>query len=100
MRCPLVPPATGKLSIWVAKTKVATSPASGAMRSSTSRRAPRNAIAMPAAATPAVASEVGASRNPSGTCIAKASRSLLHTVCNNLCSAPGRLGWGLGGTFL
>jgi peroxiredoxin Q/BCP len=38
---PDVPAATGKLTIWPAKTKVATSPANGAVRSSSSRRAPR-----------------------------------------------------------
>ena len=42
-RWPLVPDPTGKLSIWVAKTNVATRPASGAVRSSSSRRAPRRA---------------------------------------------------------
>ena len=39
-RWPLVPAPTGKLSICVAKMKVATRPASGAVRSSSSRRAP------------------------------------------------------------
>ena len=54
-RWPLVPAPTGKFSIWAAKTKVATSPASGAVRSSSSRRAPRRASPTPTAATAAVA---------------------------------------------
>ncbi len=68
-RCPLVPAPTGKLIIWPAKTNVATRPAIGAVRSSSSLRAPRNASAMPPTAMTPVATEVGASRNPSGTCM-------------------------------
>ena len=68
-RWPLVPEPTGKLIIWVAKTNVATRPASGAVRSSSSRRALRRASRTPAAATAPVASDVGASRKPSGTCM-------------------------------
>ena len=51
-RWPLVPAATGKLIIWTAKTKAATRPASGAVRSSSSLRAPRTLMATAAAATP------------------------------------------------
>ena len=68
IRCPLVPAPTGKLIIWAANTKVATRPAIGAVRSSSSRRAPRSDTATAAAATTPVATEVGASRKPSGTC--------------------------------
>src|SRR6476660_7543632 len=68
IRCPLVPAPTGKLIIWAAKTKVATSPAAGAVRSSSSRRAPRREHATATTATAPVATEVGASRKPSGTC--------------------------------
>ena len=68
-RCPLVPAPTGKFIICPAKTNVATRPAIGAVLSSSSRRAPRRATATPPAATTAVTTEVGASRNPSGTCI-------------------------------
>src|SRR5918995_3058489 len=78
IRCPLVPAPTGKLIIWAAKTNVATRPAAGAVRSSSSRRAPRNDRATAVAATTPVATEVGASRNPSGTCT---------------WSLPARVGW-------
>ena len=47
-RWPLVPAPTGKFIIWPAKTNVATRPAIGAVRSSSSRRAPRSATATPA----------------------------------------------------
>ena len=45
IRWPLVPAATGKLIICTAKTNAAVRPASGAVRSSSSRRAPRSATA-------------------------------------------------------
>ena len=64
-----MPAPTGKFIIWPAKTKVATSPAIGAVRSSSSRRAPRSAKVTPAAATAPVATEVVASMKPSGTCM-------------------------------
>ena len=70
IKWPLVPAPTGKLSIWAAKTKAATRPAIGAVRSSSSRRAPRSETPMAATATTPVAMEVGASKNPSGTCMA------------------------------
>ena len=41
-----MPAPTGKFIIWPAKTKVATRPAIGAVRSSSSRRAPRRATAI------------------------------------------------------
>ncbi len=69
IRCPLVPAPTGKLTIWVAKMNVAVRPASGACFSSSSSRDFRSATATPAAAAAPVAIEVGASKNPSGTCI-------------------------------
>ena len=75
-RWPLVPAPTGKLSIWVAKTNAATRPASGAVRSSSSRRAPRSATPTATAATAPVATEVGASRKPSGTCMRRLLRSV------------------------
>ena len=78
-RCPLVPAATGKLSICTAKMNAATSPASGAVPSTppfaapcppaSSRRAPRSETATAPAATTPVATETGASMNPSGTCM-------------------------------
>ncbi|CAM5374471.1 hypothetical protein STENM327S_04828 [Streptomyces tendae] len=49
-RWPLVLAATGKFSICTAKMNAATSPASGAVRSSSSRRAPRRLTAMAPAA--------------------------------------------------
>ena len=64
-----MPAPTGKFIICPAKMKAATSPAIGAVRSSSSARALRSATATPVAATAPVAIEVGASRNPSGTCI-------------------------------
>ena len=69
-RWPEVPAPTGKFTICAAKTKTATSPASGAVRSSSSWRAARTRAAptTPAATTP-VATDVGASRKPSGTCM-------------------------------
>lgn len=42
-RCPLVPPATGKLSIWTAKTNAASTPSSGTRSSSSWRPATRSA---------------------------------------------------------
>ena len=72
-RWPLVPAPTGKFIIWPANTNVATRPAIGAVRSSSSRRAPRSATATPATATAPVASDVGASMNPSGTCMRRSS---------------------------
>ena len=71
-----------------ANTNAATIPASGAVRSSSSRRAPRRQIATAPAATTPVATEVGALRNPSGTCTAwppgeeMNPLSVLHTSCN------------------
>lgn len=61
--------ATGKFSIWTAKMKAATRPASGAVRSSSSRRAPRRLTATAVAATAPAATETGALMNPSGTCM-------------------------------
>src|SRR5690606_34213150 len=51
-----------------AKTKAATSPAIGAVRSSSSRRAPRRATATPAAATAPAETDTAAVKKPSGTC--------------------------------
>ena len=82
-RCPLVPAPTGKLIIWPANTKVATRPAIGAVRSSSSLRAPRNASAMPPTAMTPVATEVGASRNPSGTCMSATLR-----YCKSFATTP------------
>jgi hypothetical protein len=69
-RWPLVPAATGKLSICTAKIKVAVRPARGAVFSSSEDFAPRIEMATPAAATTAKAPEVGRSMNPSGICMA------------------------------
>ena len=67
-KCPLVPDATGKFSIWAAKMNAATSPANGAARSFSSRCAPRTQIPIPANATTPAASDTGVLMNPSGTC--------------------------------
>ncbi|GAA1622963.1 hypothetical protein GCM10009733_019510 [Nonomuraea maheshkhaliensis] len=69
-RCPLVPAATGKLSICTAKMNAATRPAMGAVLSSSSRRAPRRQTATPAAATAPADTDVAALKKPSGTCTA------------------------------
>src|SRR5690349_15875526 len=71
----------------------ATRPAIGAVRSSSSRRAPRRQIDSPPAATTPAASDTGASMNPSGTCTALpplletfpdpvATGTQLQVVCN------------------
>jgi len=64
-----VPLATGKFSICTAKMKAATRPAIGAVLSSSSVRAFTSETPTQAIATAPVAADVGASRNPSGTCI-------------------------------
>jgi hypothetical protein len=70
-RCPLVPPATGKLSIWTAKTNAAVSPASGTRRSSSTCPARRSETPSPPTATTAAPADVGPSINPSGMCMAR-----------------------------
>ena len=54
IRCPEVPAATGKLSIWAAKTNAAARPISGTRRDGNRRRTSRSAIAMPTPASTAV----------------------------------------------
>ncbi len=98
---------TGKLIICPAKTNAATSPAIGAVRSSSSgaRLAQRDRDARGRDDRP-VATEVGASRNPSGTCmsvllIGRRSGSTLRVVgwsrtsppyCMPFATAPARSG--------
>ena len=55
---PLVPAATGKLSICTAKIKTAVKPASGAVFSSSCERAPFKAAATPTAEMPAKIADV------------------------------------------
>src|SRR6478735_5115468 len=69
IRWPLVPTPTGKVIICAAKMKAATSPTMGAVLSSSSLRALTSAVPTQTAATAPVATEVGASRKPSGTCM-------------------------------
>ncbi len=69
IRCPLVPTPTGKLIICTAKMKAATRPASGTVRSSSSSRDLRSASRTAPVATAPVTTDVGAFRNPSGTCM-------------------------------
>ena len=52
-KCPLVPPATGKLSICAANTNAASTPSSGTRASSSSRSATRSPYATAAIATTA-----------------------------------------------
>ena len=65
-----MPLATGKLSIWAANTKAATSPTTGMSRSSSVCDVRRRQYATPAMAIRPAANEVGPSKNPSGMCIA------------------------------
>ena len=66
---PLVPAATGKLSICTAKINVAVNPARGAVLSSREDLAPLSERATAPAAIAAKAAEVGISINPSGICM-------------------------------
>ena len=72
-KCPLVPPATGKFSIWAAKTNAPVTPTSGTRRSS-SRASARLTLqaSVPAVTTP-VTSATSVLRKPSGMCMALAS---------------------------
>src|SRR3954469_7386751 len=65
---PLVPPATGKLSICTANTNAAVTPSSGTRRSSRSRLARRRPYATAATAGTAHAAATSGARNPSGMC--------------------------------
>src|SRR3954447_26304092 len=67
-RWPLVPLATGKLSICTAKMKAAAMPARGTSRSSRSRLALRRLTATQPTATAPAAADVPALMNPSGMC--------------------------------
>ncbi len=64
-----VPPATGKLSIWAAKTKAAEKPSRGILRGGRVRRASRRAKAQAGDGQTPVTRAVLASRNPSGMCM-------------------------------
>ena len=68
-RCPLVPPATGKLIIWAAKINAVVNPITGAYRNPTfSRVRPRQTAKNPVLVrlvTVATTGEI----NPSGMCI-------------------------------
>ena len=66
---PDVPLATGKFNICAAKMKAATRPVIGALDCRVSSPALRRATAMPPAARTPAPIDVGASMNPSGTCI-------------------------------
>src|SRR6185369_9545159 len=66
---PLVPPATGKLSIWAANTNAAVTPSSGTRRSSRSRLARRRPYATAPAAGTAQAAATSGLRKPSGMCM-------------------------------
>ena len=68
MRCPLVPAATGKLTICAANTNTAVRPAIGAEASVTSVRAPRKLTAMAPTASAPAAMDTGALMKPSGMC--------------------------------
>ena len=82
MRWPLVPPPTGKFIICTAKTKAAVSPASGAVRSSSSSRALRRARAtVPAARTPVV-TDVGGVEESVGYVHVPPATLLAELVCN------------------
>ena len=63
-----MPLATGKLSIWTAKTNAATSPASGARRSSSSSAALRTQTPSAGRGHARAGQDVGPSMNPSGMC--------------------------------
>src|SRR3954452_12420346 len=67
---PLVPPATGKLSIWAAKMNAAVTPSSGTRRSSRSVLAFLSPTPTATAAGTAHASATSVVRNPSGMCMA------------------------------
>ena len=94
-RWPLVPAPTGKLIICPANTNAATRPAIGAVRSSSSSRDFSRATPMPTAATTPVAIDVGASKNPLGTCMGelrpeamrldgvRTTSTLLQLTCKN-----------------
>jgi len=71
IRWPLVPAATGKLTIWAANTNAATSPARASDSSRSRRRATRRATPTLPTVMPAAAADVGPSMNPSGTCRAR-----------------------------
>ena len=66
---PLVPLATGKLSIWAANTNAAASPTTGMSRSSSVADVFLRHQAMPPIATTAATSDVRPSMNPSGMCM-------------------------------
>ena len=66
---PLVPPATGKLSICAAKTNAPVTPSSGTTRSSSRAPARRRPTPTAPAATTAVAAATSGDRNPSGMCM-------------------------------
>ena len=68
-RCPLVPWATGKLSICTAKMNAAVTAASGTWRSPSWSRLRRVATASVPTATAPTAAEVVPSTNPSGMCM-------------------------------
>ena len=63
---PLVPPATGKLSIWAAKMNAASTPSIGIRDSSSSRSETLSAIPTASAASTAATAATPALRNPSG----------------------------------
>src|SRR4051794_32566174 len=68
-KCPLVPPATGKLSIWTANTNAAVTPRSGTRRSSSSRLARRSPYPTAPMAGTAQAAATSGLRNPTGMCM-------------------------------
>ena len=68
-KCPLVPPATGKLSICPAKMNAAANPSSGTRRGGRVRRASRNASVSAPTESASAARLVFRSRKPSGMCM-------------------------------
>ena len=74
-KCPLVPPATGKLSICTAKMNAAVTPSSGTRRSSSSTLARLSPTPTAAAAGIAHATATSVDRNPSGMCMLAPLRS-------------------------
>src|SRR5660398_277973 len=80
-RWPLVPAATGKLSICAAKTKAPVTPRRGTVRSPRSLSVRRTASARAPSETAPVAAAVVVSMNPSGMCMAEVEARLLLGFC-------------------